>query len=677
MRKLLVLLLALVLLAPASSQQKLGGKGKIRRGSMGPPSGWPALPQSEPDESMPDLTGARTITVKNAAGDYTPSQLDTALADANTDRETNDRVNIVQIDADVDVTFATARTIPVGENDNSKWIIVRTANHASLPALGTRVVPATHATHMPKIRVSGANEPAIKTAEYTGGKKANYWRFVGIEFTTTNSTTTPIALVMLGSSIETTLAEQAERFGIDRCYIHGKAATDTLSRAIGLHPTWGFVVDSYVDDVHNSGADSQAIIMGNGPGPYLIQNNFLEASGEVTMIGGFDPSIAGMNTSDVTFRRNFYTKDLRYKTDEEQYAGVGAGHKNLFELKVGKRILVEGNWFQYSWVDGQTGWGIVLTPRNQDGTNPTAEISDVTIQHNVMTDVNRAFDFLSIDDLQVTAPLLRVKVHNNLFVSLDGQRWGEAGGAERGDLFIVISGDDLDEGPNDFIITHNTAFPEAALATAGFFGATGWTVKDNMFARGAYGWRSDTASEGNAALAEYVGIVFTKNVLIGATAATYNNYAGNFFPATAGDVGFTDYAGNDFSLAGASSYDDAASDGTAIGVNFTLLEAALGIDVTPLPDYVPPWITGVAADPADTTAQIVVTASSEACDIYVEYGTTTSYGTAAATQAATLGQTKTFNISSLSTGTLYHYRVRATDAAGNTVTGRDRTFTTD
>jgi phosphodiesterase/alkaline phosphatase D-like protein len=60
----------------------------------------------------------------------------------------------------------------------------------------------------------------------------------------------------------------------------------------------------------------------------------------------------------------------------------------------------------------------------------------------------------------------------------------------------------------------------------------------------------------------------------------------------------------------------------------------------------------------------------------VQYGTTTSYGTNTATQAATLGQTKTFNLSSLTAATLYHYRVIATDAAGNVMTGRDRTFTT-
>jgi phosphodiesterase/alkaline phosphatase D-like protein len=113
-----------------------------------------------------------------------------------------------------------------------------------------------------------------------------------------------------------------------------------------------------------------------------------------------------------------------------------------------------------------------------------------------------------------------------------------------------------------------------------------------------------------------------------------------------------------------------------VGVDFADLEAALGFSVRPLPDFTPPWITAVGATPGSTTCSIVATASSEPCDIYVQYGTTTSYGTNTATQAATLGQTKTFNLSSLTAATLYHYRVIATDAAGNVMTGRDRTFTT-
>ena len=42
----------------------------------------------------------------------------------------------------------------------------------------------------------------------------------------------------------------------------------------------------------------------NGPGPFLIENNYLEAAGENVMFGGSDPSIANLVPSNITIRRN-------------------------------------------------------------------------------------------------------------------------------------------------------------------------------------------------------------------------------------------------------------------------------------------------------------------------------------------------------------------------------------
>jgi hypothetical protein len=409
--------------------------------------------------------------------------------------------------------------------------------------------------------------------------------------------------------------------------------------------------------VHNGGSDAQAIWILNGTA-FRIYNNYLEASGEVFMSGGTDPDIVDHVPADITFDRNFFTVDLRWKATE------------------GRMVIVDGNWLQHSLVDGQTGWGFTLTPRNQNTTNPSAEVTDLTIRHNVMVEVNRCFDNLATDDIESSGWLERVLIHNNVFARLNGTRWGN-GSAPRGDFLVNLSGGAVGvNGPNYFRVTHNTVFPEAALVTSGFYGANNWTFTDNMCGRGAYGWRSDTASEGNAALAEYVGILFTKNAVIGANGTFYNNHSGNFFPANEAAVGFEDFANEDFSLDALSAYKNAASDGSDVGVDFDDLEAAMGFSCRPLPDFTPPWITSVGATPGSTTCSIVATASSEPCDIYVEYGTTTSYGSMTATQAAALGATKTFNLSSLTASTLYHYRIVATDAAGNVTTGRDRTFTT-
>jgi len=51
------------------------------------------------------------------------------------------------------------------------------------------------------------------------------------------------------------------------------------------------VIDSHLSDFKEVGADSQAIAGWNSPGPFRIENNYLEAAGENVMFGGADPAI--------------------------------------------------------------------------------------------------------------------------------------------------------------------------------------------------------------------------------------------------------------------------------------------------------------------------------------------------------------------------------------------------
>jgi hypothetical protein len=66
--------------------------------------------------------------------------------------------------------------------------------------------------------------------------------------------------------------------------------------------------------------------------------------------------------------------------------------------------------------------------------------------------------------------------------------------------------------------------------------------------------------------------------------------------------------------------------------------------------------------------------------VYFEYGTTSKYGnTAAATQSPVEGNTETnvsVNISDLIMGTIYHYRIKATNSLGTTIS-KDMTFKTE
>ncbi|NKE72133.1 fibronectin type III domain-containing protein [Candidatus Manganitrophus noduliformans] len=93
------------------------------------------------------------------------------------------------------------------------------------------------------------------------------------------------------------------------------------------------------------------------------------------------------------------------------------------------------------------------------------------------------------------------------------------------------------------------------------------------------------------------------------------------------------------------------------------------------PDTTAPAISGIGASNITTTAATISWTTNESSDTQIQYGTTTSYGS-----STTLNTTLTTNHSQQVTGllpaTLYHYRVRSRDGAGNLATSGDRTFTT-
>jgi hypothetical protein len=134
------------------------------------------------------------------------------------------------------------------------------------------------------------------------------------------------------------------------------------------------VSDSYVAECHGKGFDSQAIWGANGPGPYRIENNRLEGAGENIMFGGADPAIPGLVPSDITIRRNHIVTPT-------SWMGLWT-KKNLIETKNAVRVLIEENVLEGSWLDGQTGWAIIVKSENQSGKCRWCRSTDVTIRRN-------------------------------------------------------------------------------------------------------------------------------------------------------------------------------------------------------------------------------------------------------------------------------------------------------
>ena len=88
-----------------------------------------------------------------------------------------------------------------------------------------------------------------------------------------------------------------------------------------------------------------------------------------------------------------------------------------------------------------------------------------------------------------------------------------------------------------------------------------------------------------------------------------------------------------------------------------------------------PIISSISTSGTTETSITITWVTDEASTSEVEYGPTTSYGTLTSLNA-TLSVDHTQPLSGLTANSLYHYRVRSADAAGNLTTSEDHTFTT-
>ena len=179
------------------------------------------------------------------------------------------------------------------------WITIRSSALDRLPP-DKRVHPS-NAPLMPKI-LSSNSQPAFQAKN-----RSSRWRLAGLEVSVTPQVTTNFTLIGLGSGLETTYDQLSSNFVLDRMYIHGAKACG-CKRGIAMQGSRQAVIDSYISEIHAIGQDTQAVAGWNGPGPFKIVNNYLEAAGENIMFGGADPLLtfrmkvqAGATTTHAVF----------------------------------------------------------------------------------------------------------------------------------------------------------------------------------------------------------------------------------------------------------------------------------------------------------------------------------------------------------------------------------------
>ncbi len=436
------------------------------------------------------------------------------------------------------------------------FINLRTAPDARHPQPGQRVLPV-HEPRLAKLK-SPNNQPALRTAP-----GAHHWRVQLVDFPGTLTGAGDIVALGDGSAEQSSLSGVPHDLILDRCYIHGDVARGQ-KRGIALNSASTTITGSYVSEIKLAGQDSQAIASWNGPGPYTIENNYLEAAGENVLFGGADPAIPGLVAQDVVVRGNLLSKPVAWRT-------AGWQVKNLFELKNARRVLVEANVMEYAWLDAQVGYAILLTPRNQDGRAPWSVVEDVTIRRNVIRHAGGALTITGEDSNHPSGSTRRVSVTENLIYGIDAAAWGGSG------AFLLI-GDE----PSDITIAHNTVSQSGNIVMA--FGGTrtaprpvrGFVFENNLIAHNAFGVIGSDQAIGAGTLAAYFpDAVFRGNTIGGGDASRYP--AGNqFISRAAFEASFVAPARGDYRLTAASPARGAGSDRRDAGADIRALALALG-----------------------------------------------------------------------------------------------------
>ncbi len=396
---------------------------------------------------------------------------------------------------------------------------------SAFPIAGTRVQPSDE-PHLGIIQASKPG-PAIQTA-----LGAAYWRLTGLELTRiANGAAGAWGPLYINNDAATDATSIPNHIICDRCWIH-RQDTDTtdMTRGAEIGGDYLAIVDSRIENI-GVGEDG-TVGNCNGNGPLKLVNNYLEASGETVLLGGCDPSWIGSYPKDIEIRRNYLTKRLAWKSLPSQ--GVTTNVKNLLEFKTGARALVLDSIMEYNWVNGQNGTAILITPANQNGSNPTNRVQDITFNYIVLRHTTNGINLnpTSIYGLP-TGYTRRLLFKNMLLQDVGGgasSPWVTTSpcGNNCGEFMNLGGNYGTKFGPmvttKDVLIDHITEF-----STASFFyfngpqnGTVNVGITNSLLLEGTYatgGILGTSASSGNSAISKFmVNPVFRTSTWIGNTA---------------------------------------------------------------------------------------------------------------------------------------------------------------
>jgi hypothetical protein len=341
-------------------------------------------------------------------------------------------------------------------------------------------------------------------------------------------------------------------------------------------------VDSYCDGIVNSAFDTQCFLnSGNGPGPVLIQNNFIQAATENIMFGGDDPAITNMIPSDITIIGNLFSKQTAWFNAPSTY-----NVKNLLEIKNAQRVLIDGNVMQYD-ANGPQHQAVLFRAVDQNAKCQWCSALDITYTHNLLEHVPAGIAIVPGEGGgTINVPTGRVLIQNNVISDIECA-YSDSGSGQ-GVSFVMTSASSL-VAPyymHDIIIDHNSTFSDpASCGLSGMLyisGSSGATINNlqltNNFADyGSDGISGDSCGNGatsaSCTFSSYItGLIYNDNVIINSTGAAkwttpattlWRTFAGMDFASASGTI--PNISGNLQLTASSPSY-RAGTDGKDIGV---------------------------------------------------------------------------------------------------------------
>jgi hypothetical protein len=268
--------------------------------------------------------------------------------------------------------------------------------------------------------------------QMSDARAPNNWKFDGLEVIQAPSHLVYGGMFIFGLGNEASILGMVNHVEVSRTWIHEDATQESdfigYQRGIMDNAAYGNYHDNYIAGATNG--EAQGIAGWGSPGPTLITNNFIEATGENTLYGGQQNS-SGISNANKLFLGNYYYKPPAWRTNRfsgvpsgacwydaydshhaggQWYTNTSSGQvyrcnssgvwattgasppatntliKLMAEHKNGRAFQYIGNVFSYSWPQAQSGQ--VFNMGQQQGSGPGMANDTILFTNNKSTHTN-------------------------------------------------------------------------------------------------------------------------------------------------------------------------------------------------------------------------------------------------------------------------------------------------